>query len=180
MAMQMENCATHQPMLALRLLVAGLFCNIGRSLLGASTIIVLLLVHSVQVNAQPAAQTNLQENVSAGVPEAPAVAEAVLLQLKPSRCVALHQGQMCYQTIQLLWSAPQAGNYCLYQQDVEQPLHCWQNVNAGEYRYEFSSDTSVQLQLVNSQTKTVVAQTGLEVAWVYKTNTRRQTHWRLF
>lgn len=163
MAMQMENCATHQRPLILRLFFAA----------ACLLFIIVLSVLAVRVNAQPATSE------SAPVAEA-VVVEAVLLQLKPSRCVALHQGQVCYQNIQLLWSTPQVGHYCLYQQHAGEPLHCWENVNAGEYLYEFSSDESVQLQLVDAQTKAVVAQAGLEVAWVYKANTRRQTHWRLF
>lgn len=106
--------------------------------------------------------------------------DAVQLQLKPNRCVALHQGQVCYQNIQLFWSANQAGNYCLYQQIGESPLHCWQGVAAGQYQYEFASDTLVQLQLVNMQTKASIATATIDVAWVYKANTRRKTHWRLF
>jgi hypothetical protein len=106
--------------------------------------------------------------------------KAVQLQLKPSRCVALHQGQVCYQKILLTWSANQLGNYCLYQEHNELPIYCWKNVMGGQYQYDFASDTSAQLLLLNLQTKTVVATAALEVAWVYKANTRRKTHWRLF
>ena len=102
------------------------------------------------------------------------------LQPKPNRCVALHQGQVCYQNIVLSWYVGQPGDFCLYQQQAEQPLHCWQAVSSGEYLYAFASESPVQLQLVNTQNKTVVAETLVEVAWVYKTNTRRKTHWRLF
>lgn len=108
------------------------------------------------------------------------VIESAQLQLKPHRCVALHQGQMCYQTVQLSWSANQQNNYCLYQQFNEAPLYCWQGVAAGQYQYEFVSDSSVQLQLINIQTNAVVATATVAVAWVYKANTRRKTHWRLF
>lgn len=155
----MENCATQQSLE-------------GGRLLFACALIILLLAASLHVHAQSDQQEPAQVNAPA--------AEAMLLQLKPNRCVALHQGQVCYQTIQLLWSTPQVGHYCLYQENIAQPLHCWQSVNAGEFSYEFASDASVQMQLVDAQTKAVVAQTGLEVAWVYKANTRRQTHWRLF
>lgn len=105
---------------------------------------------------------------------------AAQLQSKPNRCVALHQGQVCYQDVVLSWHVDQASEYCLYQQHAEQPLHCWQAVSSGQYRYAFASDSSVKLQLVNTQTKTLVAETLVEVAWVYKANTRRKTHWRLF
>lgn len=106
--------------------------------------------------------------------------QQVQLQSKPNRCVALHQGQVCYQDIVLSWQVDQASEYCLYQQHAEQPLHCWQSVSSGQYSYAFASDSSVKLQLVNAQTKSVVAETLVEVAWVYKANTRRKTHWRLF
>lgn len=102
------------------------------------------------------------------------------LQSKPNRCVALHQGQVCYQDVVLSWQVDQASEYCLYQQYAEQPLHCWQTASSGQYRYAFASDSSVALQLVNTQTNTIVAETQVEVAWVYKANTRRKTHWRLF
>lgn len=109
-----------------------------------------------------------------------APAQPALLQPKPNRCIALHQGQVCYQDIVLSWQVDHASEYCLYQQHAEQPLHCWQAVTSGQYRYAFASDSSVKLQLVNVQTKALVAETLVEVAWVYKANTRRKTHWRLF
>lgn len=177
----MENCASHPRALVERLFraVVRLMFIVRRNLFGMGisiAAIIILLLPSIQVSAQSDRQNDQQESTQVTAP----AAEAVLLQLKPNRCVALHQGQVCYQDVQLLWSAPQVGHYCLHQQNVAQPLYCWQNVNAGEFRYEFASDASVQLQLMNVQTKTIVAQTGLEVAWVYKANTRRQTHWRLF
>ena len=102
------------------------------------------------------------------------------LQPKPNRCVALHQGQVCYQEIILSWQVDQVSEYCLYQENAEHPLHCWEGVSAGQYHYAFASDTSIKLQLVKMPSKTLVTETLVEVAWVYKANTRRKTHWRLF
>jgi hypothetical protein len=106
--------------------------------------------------------------------------ESAQLQLKPNRCVALHQGQVCYQTVQIFWNTQHSGNYCLYRQGDTAPVYCWQSAASGQHQYEFASDGSVQLQLINTQTKTLVATATLDVAWVYKANTRRKTHWRLF
>ncbi len=78
------------------------------------------------------------------------------------------------------WQVDQASEYCLYQENVEHPLHCWEGVGAGQYHYAFASDTSIKLQLVKMPSKTLVTETLVEVAWVYKANTRRKTHWRLF
>lgn len=105
---------------------------------------------------------------------------SIHVQSKPNRCVALHQGQVCYQNVQLLWHAGQVGDYCIYQQQAEAPLHCWQSAIEGEYFYAFASETPVQLQLVNTRTKASVAETTIEVAWVYKSSSRRKTHWRIF
>ncbi|WP_331346008.1 DUF3019 domain-containing protein [Cellvibrio sp. UBA7661] len=99
--------------------------------------------------------------------------------LTPVRCVALHQGQMCYQKVQVSWSSEQVGNYCLYVDDQPEPLHCWQAQAQGNYAYEFASAQSQVLQLKNAQQQ-LLAQATMEVAWVYKSNTRRKTHWRLF
>ena len=99
---------------------------------------------------------------------------------KPNRCVALHQGQVCYQDVVLFWQVVQVSEYCLYQEHAEHPLHCWEGVGAGQYKYAFASDTSIKLQLVKMPSKTLVTETLVEVAWVYKANTRRKTHWRLF
>ncbi len=101
------------------------------------------------------------------------------LLLTPARCVALHQGQVCYQRVQVSWSSYLQGNYCLYQAGKTQPLQCWQEQTQGALMFEFASDATGVLQLKNGQQQ-VVAEATMEVAWVYKANTRRKTHWRLF
>lgn len=107
-------------------------------------------------------------------------AQNAQLHPKPNRCVALHQGQVCFQDILLSWQVDQAGEYCLYQNHAEHPLHCWEGLSASQYRYAFASDSSIKLQLVKMPAKTLIAEAIVEVAWVYKANTRRKTHWRLF
>ncbi|PUA28558.1 MAG: hypothetical protein B0W54_19170 [Cellvibrio sp. 79] len=101
------------------------------------------------------------------------------LLLTPARCVALHQGQICYQRVQISWSSSAVGNYCVYMEEQAQPLHCWQEQTQGTLVFEFASDSSRLLQLKNAQ-QNIVAEASMEVAWVYKANTRRKTHWRLF
>lgn len=105
--------------------------------------------------------------------------EPASLLLMPARCVALHQGQICYQRVQVSWSSFTVGNYCVYQEGQAQPLQCWQAQTQGTYVFEFAGDASHLLQLKNAQ-QHIVAEASMEVAWVYKANTRRKTHWRLF
>ncbi len=159
----MELCATR----------SGLLAKGRRNLRSISALLILWLILLLVASMQAYAQGD----ASAATINIPVTAQ---LQLKPGRCVALHQGQVCYQRVQLEWRAARAGHYCLYQKSADQPLHCWQNVSAGEYVYAFASDTSVQLQLLDAQTQALIAQAELEVAWVYKANTRRKTQWRLF
>ncbi|HTF95198.1 MAG TPA: DUF3019 domain-containing protein [Cellvibrio sp.] len=111
--------------------------------------------------------------------ELPVSVKAASVLLSPARCVALHQGQMCYQRVQVSWSSSVNDDYCIYQEDREEPLRCWQQQTQGVMEFEFASDGSQQMQLKNAQQQ-VVAESALEVAWVYKANTRRKTHWRLF
>ena len=101
------------------------------------------------------------------------------LVLTPARCVALHQGQVCYQRVQISWSSSAAGSFCLYQQDQTEPLHCWQDQSEATLDFEFAADTSQLFQLRNVDQQ-ILAETALEVAWIYKASTRRKTHWRLF
>lgn len=99
--------------------------------------------------------------------------------LTPGRCVALHQGQVCYQRVQISWSSSLTENYCVYQQDLAAPLQCWQQQWEATLDVEFAADDSRLFQL-KDRDQQVLAEATLEVAWVYKTNTRRKTHWRLF
>jgi hypothetical protein len=102
------------------------------------------------------------------------------LTITPTRCVALHQGQNCYQKITILWQASEVNDYCLVIKETNKQLHCWQKTLQAKYRYEFSGDTAEIIQLINQNNQLVIAETKIELAWVYKSNTRRKTHWRLF
>ena len=109
------------------------------------------------------------------------------LLLNPSRCVALHQGQVCYQTVKLHWKTPLVGNYCVYQSPKDQspstqdqPLNCWRNAAEGVFIFEFAGDSSTSIGLINGDDNTLVLEAIFEVAWVYKSNSRRKSHWRIF
>ncbi len=103
-----------------------------------------------------------------------------LLISKPQRCIALHQGQVCYQRIEVRWQAPTAADYCLFWAAEVQPLGCWQQQQQGHMIIEFASDGSRTLRLIERHSGALAAETRIEVAWVYKASTRRKTHWRLF
>lgn len=102
------------------------------------------------------------------------------LLIKPTRCIALHQGQTCYQKLTIRWRTSISGDYCLYQKGKDQAIFCWQPAAEGSLVYEFSSDTTQTLQLINMKNRQAISETAIQVAWVYNANTRRKTHWRLF
>ena len=130
-------------------------------------IIVLLLTAAMPLCANDSPTKMQAEAISAS------------LLLTPARCVALHQGQICYQRVQISWSSSALGNYCVYQQGQTEPLHCWQQQSEATLEIEFAADRSGVMQLKDDD-QHVIAEAILEVAWVYKANTRRKTHWRLF
>lgn len=106
------------------------------------------------------------------------------LTLTPERCVAMNEGQTCYQTVTVRWQTNQIADYCLYLQDDPEPLVCWEDVRQGRSRVEFVSDMSLIYRLVltpaTDSEQQEVAQATLTVSWVYGDSKKRRNSWRLF
>lgn len=103
---------------------------------------------------------------------------AIQLTLKPNKCIALHKGQSCYQTINFYWRTPATGEFCLLAQGQDQPLHCWQGEGAPPFRYEFVGQHSLHFFLRTQGAQLV--DTEFTVAWVYSSGKRDTGGWRLF
>ncbi len=106
--------------------------------------------------------------------------EGDTLNIKPSRCIALHEGQVCYQTLKIHWVAAQQDTYCLHVQGENTPLLCWENSTTGSGRYEFESNKTQQFLLLRKRDGKLVSSFSIEVAWVYDANSHRKSHWRVF
>lgn len=104
---------------------------------------------------------------------------AVELLVKPERCIALNQGQVCYQKVLLQWQTEQNSSFCLRLKGEQEPLQCWQEVSQGSLEFDVQSKVDQGFELVGSEGD-VVAVTQVEIAWVYKNRNKRQTSWRLF
>ncbi|MFT6270474.1 MAG: hypothetical protein ACJAVV_003313 [Alphaproteobacteria bacterium] len=107
------------------------------------------------------------------------------LNVKPQECVSLYQGQSCYLTLNFVFSAPFAGNYCLYIKGNIEPLQCVSGERQGTFSLEFDTDKNVSFELRNSDevgdTKNkVLAQAKLTLSWVYKVPNKKRLAWRLF
>jgi len=102
------------------------------------------------------------------------------LEVVPQRCVALHQGQICYQSASLVWRAPEKGHYCLYISNTPASLQCWKNEKTGSFIHDFQSPNTLTFRLRNMKTQQDLVQTQLNVAWVYGNKKRQRSSWRLF
>ena len=105
----------------------------------------------------------------------------VNLILKPNQCVALHQGQKCYSDIELSFTSSKISDYCLYSSTkVNQPLKCWTNSSNGQYTNEIYTVKNIVFTLKQKGSNKVSATAVLEMAWVYRKNSRAKSAWRLF
>ncbi len=102
------------------------------------------------------------------------------LKISPQRCVALREGQICYQNIVLKWQTLARGNFCLFRANSKQPLKCWDKRQQGVHEFDFQSSESVEFILKNKTTDRELARVKMIVAWVYGNKKRRRASWRLF
>ncbi len=109
-----------------------------------------------------------------------AFAEENRLSLKPARCVALHEGQRCYQTVSITWHTAIKETLCIYQQNVSEPLTCWDNQDSGTMKIDFEESSTTTFYLQRMQDNKVLSEVAFEVAWVYDTRSHRDSHWRIF
>jgi len=105
---------------------------------------------------------------------------AVTLSVTPDRCIALQQGQTCYATLNFRWETPNVGEFCLFSQAQSDPIVCWVGSSPLPYRHEFASDENVNYEIRLKKAKEVLARTLVKISWVYKSNTKSTSRWRLF
>jgi len=103
------------------------------------------------------------------------------LAVKPNRCIALRQGQYCYQKLQFSWETSDADDrYCLYTHNEQDPLICWVSDQIKHFTYKFKSTEDIRFLLKNETQETIIDETSVVVAWVYKRSKKVSTGWRLF
>lgn len=108
-------------------------------------------------------------------------ADNIALNIKPHKCVALHQGQVCYQKISVAWYSKNqqetAEEYCLYIKNNAEAEYCASESSG--YVYQFSGKSDTVFELKNSAGE-IVASRDIKVVSVYKGRRRSTTGWRLF
>jgi hypothetical protein len=134
------------------------------SLFGNILVIVLLLLSG-------------NDPVLAAEPTAPSSVE---LAVSPERCVALRQGQTCYQQVEFNWRSIRGGDFCLVDTSQNKTLHCWTKINQGRFNYDFQGQQSRHYALRVKGSSIDLAEQKITVAWVYKSPNRPKASWRLF
>lgn len=107
-------------------------------------------------------------------------AEEPLLSSKPSKCISLSQGLVCYQHIQMQWQTPDIGDYCIVQIDSNRKLQCWQQQRKGRFEFEFAEKQSQVYALRRQGENLDLAKTLVDLKWVYKNKHRDRLRWRVF
>ena len=102
------------------------------------------------------------------------------LKVTPERCVALRQGQLCYQHVIFDWQAKKRAEYCLFLEGVITPVNCWSSTNVGQFKLDFQSKVTRRFILRSKNSQIDLASTEVVVAWVYGNKKRRRASWRLF
>lgn len=107
---------------------------------------------------------------------------AATLQLtsSPARCVALRQGQICYQKVEFTWQSTRSGDFCIIDASQNTPLQCWVQSISGQFNYDFQSSHSRNYVIREKNTDIDLAQHSISVAWVYRSSKRPKASWRLF
>lgn len=100
--------------------------------------------------------------------------------VQPRRCIALNRGQVCYQKLAFEWQTAADSRYCLHQDEVLMPLVCWNGAERSSYDIEFASDRNIIYRIRREGQADDLAQVEVEVAWVYQSNRKSFSRWRLF
>lgn len=104
----------------------------------------------------------------------------ITLQVKPQRCISLHQGQVCYQKLTFHWVTPTADEFCLHDTATHVALTCWRGKNKTSFEYEFASRESTEFSIrFKGQTEELV-KVNVQVSSVYQSPERSSSRWRLF
>jgi len=105
-------------------------------------------------------------------------AQESALKITPSKCVALKKGRICYQSLRIQFTPSTTSDFCLKVSDQSEPLECWSNSKAVDFKYRFASSTDLTFEIIDMSNQTLSSAT-FAVAWVYK-QSRKKNRWRLF
>lgn len=108
------------------------------------------------------------------------IAHTAYLEVTPKRCIALHKGQTCYLEVTFKWRHSTISDYCLVNTTTNKTIKCWQQQGEGQFNFDFQSKLSNDFVLRKQNSAIDLASARIPVAWVYKSNKRPKSTWRIF
>jgi len=110
--------------------------------------------------------------------DALALERTIELTLTPRLCVLGEAEQECSGTVTVRWQAAAAINTCLFQEGLEQPLHCWQQTALGEYTLAPKANRSVRFYLAADGA--VLADGQFQVLQQQNARRKRRNPWSFY
>lgn len=108
-------------------------------------------------------------------------AAEVDLRLRPSVCALSDDQQLCQDTVEVSWQSDTPQVLCLFLEQQDQPLECWQTRQQGEFRYRANTDQNLVFQLRRRQGNELLASAVFEVLREHtEYRSRRRKPWNFF
>ncbi len=103
------------------------------------------------------------------------------LDLKPSICALAEDQDQCEEQVDIRWHSDYPNALCLFVDQNEQPLACWQEEDRGEFYYDARTDESLTFQLRAEEDDRLLASKLFEVIREYtEFRSRRRKPWNFF
>lgn len=105
----------------------------------------------------------------------------IQLSLKPRLCVLSEGEEVCRDTIEITWIAQKARSLCLYQDDTDSPLQCWDAAREGRYTIELAASENINFSLREKNEDTFLVTQAFEVVQEStKYRRRNRNPWSFF
>lgn len=109
--------------------------------------------------------------------------EVPSLVASPELCEFKKGQTLCQMDATLLWEAPKAGHYCVWDSEHPTPLQCWKNSWSGTYSLHFSAGKNREFWLTEGIEGGIAASTTIAVTNALEQRLRakrRRGFWRVF
>ena len=81
---------------------------------------------------------------------APCWSSSLELRVTPRVCVVSTTQPVCKQMLTFSWHSAVPLHFCVYEEEVTEPLQCWQQAREGEFFYSLITQTSRDFSAISS------------------------------
>lgn len=100
------------------------------------------------------------------------------LNVKPVLCIIDNRNPRCELAFLVVWESERSDFYCLFNDFVEDPLHCWIDEQSGQIDDQRSVDTSFSYWMTDRDTENRLAVIAVEVLRMDTGDRRRKRRTR--